>query len=754
MKTPLKVTISPSHPLLILMSPGGPSAEMAAEGFRDEEAVMVRCWELLDDEIRPYTTVHFGATRGDNFAHADRLLRAAQTAGIPVTLQTQTDNANIQDAMPPERVRRFLDTYPCIVGLQIDEASQRTFVNHGGGPEYTMGRNARYARDIIRLAAEYGCFMSWQLMRDNWAAIGCSADNEALYDAICEYSEYVIPMHEMNCEFSKFINHLSCMGLWLAGATQQWGIEAQSWYWYDCGYNKPGTCEPGTLEMPGELYAIMFLLGVSAGASVFSIEPPTDNWPGPGHWRFTEWIAPVFKRLLREHLIPSVEEILASTPLAYHLPRCERPVDYHKVLADLDFDHGEGRLIRVTYGVFDRARDAEFIPNNPRYGWIPVLPAKTPESLLSRVPRVIRPGDIQSIEEARKVAEEEFPQVDRGQAWSVGAGRLLFAVNTHENWYISESVKLSVPVRPDGVRLEDSGAVSLLRWNRHPGDRAYRVWRLREGVERCLTEYPVQDTEYRIHEPANNDFYSVSAITDATELISGTLHLHQFLLFSCQESRRSEWVSPSGESEEHFRIGESMPLETDEIARAEARASQCSPVEDLASPPVAEDDPWAPQKCGVIEAMVGWKSAVESEEIPRIMAFYAEDYREPDGRTRESVEVAFRNLFRRYVMDRFEPFLQEWGAVPGWQFPALRLLIREWGEASSQTVEVSAVAHLWAGGGPELEPSDMIIIPFGRPSLTTFVWTNAGRGWKLAKTAPAFLQVEDTAVFRFRYQGW
>ncbi|HRS94336.1 MAG TPA: hypothetical protein P5179_03595, partial [Candidatus Latescibacteria bacterium] len=117
MKTPLKVTISPSHPLLILMSPGGPSAEMAAEGFRDEEAVMVRCWELLDDEIRPCTTVHFGATRGDNFAHADRLLRAAQTAGIPVTLQTQTDNANIQDAMPPERVRRFLDTYPCIVGL-------------------------------------------------------------------------------------------------------------------------------------------------------------------------------------------------------------------------------------------------------------------------------------------------------------------------------------------------------------------------------------------------------------------------------------------------------------------------------------------------------------------------------------------------------------------------------------------------------------------------------------------------------------
>ncbi len=40
--------------------------------------------------------------------------------------------------------------------------------------------------------------MSWQLMRDNYAAIGCSGDNEALFDTIIEYSDYVIPMHEMN----------------------------------------------------------------------------------------------------------------------------------------------------------------------------------------------------------------------------------------------------------------------------------------------------------------------------------------------------------------------------------------------------------------------------------------------------------------------------------------------------------------------------------------------------------------------------
>jgi hypothetical protein len=53
-----------------------------------------------------------------------------------------------------------------------------------------------------------------------------------------------------------------------------------------------------------------------------------------------------------------------------------------------------------------------------------------------------------------------------------------------------------------------------------------------------------------------------------------------------------------------------------------------------------------------------------------------------------------------------------------------------------------------------MEPSDMIIIPFGRPSLTTMTWKRTPDGWKIAATNPAFLQVEDTAVFRFRYQGW
>jgi hypothetical protein len=404
--------------------------------------------------------------------------------------------------------------------------------------------------------------------------------------------------------------------------------------------------------------------------------------------------------------------------------------------------------------VFDRARDPEFIPNNPRFGWIPVLPAKTPESVLSRFQRILRPGDCPTVDAAKELMNEYFPAVDRGDAWSTAAGSLLFAVNTHENWYVPEPVKLIAPRRPDGLSLEQTANSAVLRWTHHEGDRAYNVWRLRDRVETCLTPQPIADPIYRMDHVEAGDEFAVSALTDAKESFEGTLHLHQFVILNRFESRRSVWVRLSGERTDHPRFAEIIPRETDEIRVAVARTAECTPVEDLVSPVVSADDRFAAEKREVMQAMIAWKAAIESEEITRILKFYLDDYREADGRTTESVQVAFRNLFRRYVMDRFEPFISEWGALPGWQFPALRLFVREWKSVSQQSVEVSAIAHLWAGGGPEMEPSDMIIIPFGRPSLTTMTWKRTPDGWKLAATNPAFLQVEDTAVFRFRYQGW
>ena len=218
-----------------------------------------------------------------------------------------------------------------------------------------------------------------------------------------------------------------------------------------------GCCIPGSLEMPGQMYAIMLMLGATAGATAYGMEPPWDIWTGPGSARFRDWVVPTLKRLLADNLIPTKDEVLATMPLAYQMPFCRRPLDFHRASDDLDFDHGKGRLLRATLGVYDRARDAEIIPNNPRYGWIPILPAKTRDDVLERFRRVLRPGDMDSIEDATKIAEESYPPVDRGEAWSATTGPLTFAVNTHENWFVPERVKLTVPKAPENLRVEREG---------------------------------------------------------------------------------------------------------------------------------------------------------------------------------------------------------------------------------------------------------------------------------------------------------
>ena len=745
MKSPIRTEISASHPLFVIMAPHWP-----AEDHQENKRLFLEYWEQLDDELRPYVTVQIDGHIQDRFRRIEVLLPAAQAAGIPVTVQIQSNNGESWNTLPLSSVKRYVDTYSCIVGLQITEASQRTFVVHGLDPEHAMGRNARYLRDATRLCGEYGLFMSWQEMGENLVAVGCSANNEALFETICEYGEYVIPTHAMNGAVSKYMGHLGGMGLWLSGATDQWGVEGQSWYWHDCGYGTPGQCTGGSLAMPGGIYATMYLLGASAGASVFSVEPGSDFWVG----ETKDWIESTFKRILNERLIPSRADMVAKTPVVYHMSLCEKPIDFHKISADLDFDRHEGKLIRGTYGVFDRARDAEMIPNTPRYGWIPVLPAKTPDWVLHQFDRVIRTGEISSVEHATEIANEHFPEVDRGTAWSYVAGPLAVAANTHENWFVPETVKLTVPKRPTNARVAQTSDGWSLEWDPSEGDQGYHVWRLRNDREERLTDEPVTQATFALDEATDGDLFAVSAITSAEETIEGTLHLHQFLILSTRESRRSLWVSTSADIEpvERPRFGEAIPDATPEILADEARCSECHPVQDLASPVISSDDPDGPIKREMMDTLLGWKQAIEAEDVDRILSFYADDYVEPDGRTTESVGVVFRSIFQKYMGEAIEHLVERWGAVSAaWRSTAMRLFVREWRSVSPDRIEVDCQINMMAGGGPEMEPSDTFKV---RHQKLQMIWTRGADGWKIHRTTPAFLRMENTGIYRFRYQGW
>ena len=67
---------------------------------------------------------------------------------------------------------------------------------------------------------------------------------------------------------------------------------------------------------------------------------------------------------------------------------------------------------------------------------------------------------------------------------------------------------------------------------------------------------------------------------------------------------------------------------------------------------------------------------------------------------------------------------------------------------------MAVVAEMWAGGGPELEPSDMLKHPISGDKTMIMTWTRTPDGWRISRTDPPFLRMEQIVLFRHRYQGW
>jgi hypothetical protein len=291
---------------------------------------------------------------------------------------------------------------------------------------------------------------------------------------------------------------------------------------------------------------------------------------------------------------------------------------------------------------------------------------------------------------------------------------------------------------------------SELSWISTSDDMGWHVWLLRNGVERRLTRNPITDPSFIPAGMEAGDRYAISALTGAMEEIKATLHLHDLLVYSARESRRSVWISTNGSAVERHRYGEAIPPTPEDVTARELRCAECAPVEDLASPVVNVGGP----QDQVMGAMTAWKRAIEAENVEEIMAWYADDYREADGRSVESVRVALRCLLWSQLHERFGSLEEEWGRVAAWRRPIVRLLTREWERVSNEEVVVLTQYQLWAGTGSDMEPSDMLKLPFDRDNAMRMTWRRTDAGWRLTNTDPPFLQAEDLFPYRYTYQGW
>lgn len=704
---PPETRITPDHPLIILYGPGNPED-------------LVRNYRAIEPDIKPFCMVHAEELYhpGDPLDRFRRLLRAAQDNGIPLVFQIAGPDENV--VFPLDVVESLLREFPTIKGIMMVETSYNDYSHFSGGMQYAMAHHARYAIDAIKLAARYGKFFTCQLAHANFLYIMAGELNRPLYETFRQYRDYVIPQHEMNVPWGMHQAHTEPLGMWLEGAVANWGIEPQSWYWSDAEYGGPEDFTHGDLAMmPPGVYRQMILTGVTAGATVYSFEPPDDLLNGQRSYHWREAIYPTMMEVIKQRLIPTREEVLRKTRVAYQFAAASTPEEMHRNLRDVNEILDEGNMIRGTYGVYDKGLEYEFIPNTGRYYWIPLLSPYAPPEVLRRFASAIRPGKLETPEQFTAHFNRFYRGDGEGTACIMSIGRATYVMQTHENLYEEQTYSISLPARPRGLRVRVTSGGIALTWDRRPGDKSYTVWRSTASTDfKRINSRPITDTGYLdAHASAGvAAWYAVSAVTTARETISGTVNLHDALIFSNVDSLLSEAVAAPGVAP----LAPPAPDARPKRPGLDDRLDGLTPEQRAIGAEIAS-------------RVHQWRNALLAQDLPTVLDMYSRDYRDPEGYTHESVVRSFQWYFRRYEHPFGRVVFLNWDFT-GWQSEGL--------------VGVHVYAVFRGVSVAEENPDDLMHFPRDRAHGTMLWWRKEADGkWRLVNTDPPLPSLDELLIY-------
>ena len=410
-------------------------------------------WNLLPQEFCSHCAVmiHAGLAEGPLFIELEKY----QAAGVPVIISVQGDEADAPFT-PLSLVARALDSFPTLIGCRACELSC--------GPGLTA-KERRNLIDLIRLCGQKRALITWQDMgypyQREHIFMQAGRDPE-LFRALSENSGSVV-LTEKNNGWGKYHQTRSLvMGMWASGMVANWGLNAEDWWWYEQGFGErfapsrgrrgwarqlgAGAAVTGNYEFasavscPDILYAQNVMCAVAGGATVFSFESSHAycNVDREGKYRLTPaWrnaIYPLLRAILDHQLIPSREQVIARTKVAF--------ADSGEDGTELD---GTGEAIyRPLYGAVEP--DAEILaarlskslfPRTGRYYYLPVIPRLAPDAARSRFANVIHTHQFADGAAERAYFDRLYPAESAGTALAFHINQTWYLTNPHENENVS-----------------------------------------------------------------------------------------------------------------------------------------------------------------------------------------------------------------------------------------------------------------------------------------------------------------------------
>ncbi len=644
-KAPTWGAISRERPLVILQTNPrfGDSEDGGVEGKDPlEEATRhgreaVRVWnETLPDAIRPYCQLQMEIRVRDHEARYDRfrkVLDELQAAGVP---------ANIQFADPhdwyvfdPEYVEKLLAGYPCIESMTITEISYEHYRSFNV-PRYAISPEARYAMDVIDLAAKYGKHLSISLQGLKWMHIAGDVLNEPLLRKVAANSEYIMAVNE-HIGPQHLPRQTSVWGIWLAGFVGQWGVEPQSWWFENGRMIAPGVFgqyqASNTRVMPPALYRAMLLQGALLGATVYQFEPFWDLFDYDNSVCWREVICPTLLEIIEARLISTKAQCFEKAKVAYQYKTAQDISEFHENLRDVDWIHDEGLLARAAYGLWDKFMEHELIPNRDRYFFIPLLPPHTPRDVLDRFEHVVQPGACDSESGYEALLNRHYPGKDSGAAWVCSMNGHTYVMQTHENLYERQDYAVDLPKAVRGIAAAWTDEGLELQWPHDAGARLYRVGRGEAGTDIAAE---TADNHWIDAEAKKGEVrcYAVYARTDTKERVIGTVNYLDYLRFSESESRAVEFVEVDAGGVIAVRR---IPEAEDDRPASQVVFPTFEGV-DGAHRGIAE---------AIVERIEAFRAAYNGADWKRVHELYASDYRDNSGYGHEYAGRAWKWWFYR-----------------------------------------------------------------------------------------------------------
>jgi hypothetical protein len=712
---PPELKVSREHPLIILYSPG--------TGERT-----VKCWQNLPSKIKPYCAVTMDPSSLDVKERLEawrRNLRVVQPHNIPIVLQVAGDEA--EWTTPLGVVETLLKEFSCIKAVQIVEWRCGYYTRFGGDLEMAIPPNLRYIGEALKLCGKYGKHLSLQIQMD---MVHLSTDQLAgpLREIFRTYKDYFLPQNEC-IPPNYYATQTAALGLWLAGYCENWGMEPQWWWWTkgESYFIRPGVFGvEAALETDEDRYARLYrafiIEGALAGATVFSIEPPQDVWheDSTDKRHFDDVIYPTLLQIIEQRLIASKDDVFAKAKAAYQLTECKSLQEFDALLQDLDLEVAQGDLERAAYGVLLPHLMKEMIPDTGgRFYFIPLLPVGTPQEVVNRFEKIIRPREFSTVEGYRQMLEKLYPPTENSGANSTNracvlkCGNAIAVLQSRENLFEKQAFAVDLPRwvtglkanrTPDGLKLlwdADSEAVGFQVWKRIPNAKVYPEWEL---VRSDISEHSCLLSDI------GNGTFSVTAKTRAKRRFEGTVNYSEYLLFRADESPPVEQVIVEGDQIQTGTISwtdESLPS-SQEVWRIFSGVQKGHEKE-------AET---------VLETFRNLINTFQRKDLDGLMDHYDAEYRDSNGYSLEYVRRAWLWWYQRTVI------------------PYVIAQIRTWD--TSRTGEGLVRFTAWNRFRGTIvwdEPfgnHGRVRIPRHEGDLVTWTWKRNEQGeWKLIRTEPS-----------------